>query len=1324
MCLRNMFGFVLIIVMMTSSLAIVEMGMGLANDADGHSSSSLSRNKVPSVRLDPNVPIRSSVKIPRIPHGVVPSEMDEIGMDKDALETQLALNVRKWKSGFLQDMNVLQKEIRSYALNLPPAGGFIIDGDKDLINKSATYGWAGDGSASNPFIISGYRFSSTSGDPCNFSKIDIFNTTLHLKIIKNNFEGISCPNTPGKDWDGGFAIRLKAARNVAIENNSFIDIRNDAVLMQNTSFVTIKNNAFTNVTRGAIYAGDIGFPLLSLELVNISIVKNSFNQTGIYHPNPDEIFGNIRIDTGTARAYSITVRGNSFLDGRGDYGVFLSSIFEGWVTDNFFYNLSTSNAGSASGASNIYAWGDDSIVISNNIIRRSVNMSGVVVYGGNVTVEANEISFNSGVPNRLTGIFNALDVGIDAVAFEILLVRNNTVISNTYLAALYMYAAFDLNFDAADGNWTITNNTFSYNDATGIWVEGNPHFDEYPTIYILDNAINTNKRHGLLLGSIDDVSVQSNSLSYNRMNGILLYSVNNSYFGYNDIYGNDLSGINSTFLQYNFAHPYAYFMDDNPSSNNWFEWNDVLENRKDGFSIGQGWSFVIRNTNLIDNRRYGIYAISGANSTLQFSTVRNNTLDGLYISTNKWNVSDNLISENGKAGISLSFSATNTTIVNNIISNQSGNGIEIQFNPNNTRIEMNRIEGNELDGINSSSSNMTISRNFIRFNGGDGIDAIGNRQTIKNNTVTDNGQNGLLLSRALNGTVVVDNIIERNIRGIHIVQAVFDAMEIQNNRIWDNSIGINATDIQYLDIPVAKLSILNNDIAMNYEGIFVSDINGDLEVIANQLDLELASGDRGGPAITILNEFQSVNISQNEIKDALHAAISIKSNSTYGKIDLLTNVIEKIFGEGILIETQISSGLLTIEKNQITRAKDGIFINGFYGTGEIADNTIKDGRGTGVFLDNVNNTMVRYNGVYNNRKYALLLGSNSTNSVVSINDFSFNLRSRSIPPHTSQAIDNGTNNNFTANFWNDWTSPDQNGDGYVDFPYSINGTALNQDPLPRALRPTPISHLLLKPFISFPNGGETVSGSVNVSWLPAIDTASHQITYDLYYSSDGGTTWLLIAGSLIHEFFVWDTTQLPDGPNYLIKVIAKDGSGLETDDESDSPFAISNGGGVIHELSLVTLLFPNGGEVLNGTITISWTAVNDSFGHPINYTLFYTRDGGLTWMLLATNLTGTSYLWDTSTIPDGSYLLKVQASDGFGLVVEDISDSTFSVLNTVLSSSPVSSTTTSSTVSSPISSFESSVAGGGFIPSLTIELTVISLCTLSFAFRRKRSPTR
>jgi len=94
----------------------------------------------------------------------------------------------------------------------------------------------------------------------------------------------------------------------------------------------------------------------------------------------------------------------------------------------------------------------------------------------------------------------------------------------------------------------------------------------------------------------------------------------------------------------------------------------------------------------------------------------------------------------------------------------------------------------------------------------------------------------------------------------------------------------------------------------------------------------------------------------------------------------------------------------------------------------------------------------------------------------------------------------------------------------------------------------------------------------------------------------------------------------------------------------------------------VQVLSPNGGETITGIWTVNWTA-DDYDGDPLTFTISYSGDGGSTWTTIATGITGTTYNWDTTLLPDGSlYLIRVTASDGT-TTAHDESDDVFTLFN-------------------------------------------------------------
>jgi hypothetical protein len=63
-----------------------------------------------------------------------------------------------------------------------------------------------------------------------------------------------------------------------------------------------------------------------------------------------------------------------------------------------------------------------------------------------------------------------------------------------------------------------------------------------------------------------------------------------------------------------------------------------------------------------------------------------------------------------------------------------------------------------------------------------------------------------------------------------------------------------------------------------------------------------------------------------------------------------------------------------------------------------------------------------------------------------------------------------------------------------------------------------------------------------------------------------------------------------------------------------------------------------------GLQTFIWKA-DDENGDDLIYDVLYRREGETTWKTLATDLTDTIIVWDTSSAPNGAYVVKIVASD-------------------------------------------------------------------------------
>ena len=205
-------------------------------------------------------------------------------------------------------------------------------------------------------------------------------------------------------------------------------------------------------------------------------------------------------------------------------------------------------------------------------------------------------------------------------------------------------------------------------------------------------------------------------------------------------------------------------------------------------------------------------------------------------------------------------------------------------------------------------------------------------------------------------------------------------------------------------------------------------------------------------------------------------------------------------------------------------------------------------------------------------------------------------------------------------------------------------------------RLTKLAEMVPEVEIISPRSGEKCVGTQMVRWR-ASDPAGQSLRVDVEFSRDGGQNWMTLAEGIGNTgMYRWDTRDLANGI-YLLRLTADNGQARGS--EVSEPFVLDNPG---QNAPVVSLTCPKGGEVWSGTREITWRTL-DVDGGPVTTTLFYSLDMGNTWQTLAQGLSGKSYLWDTTTIPNCERVwLRVTASDG-RLWSADMCDGPFAVRN-------------------------------------------------------------
>ena len=182
-----------------------------------------------------------------------------------------------------------------------------------------------------------------------------------------------------------------------------------------------------------------------------------------------------------------------------------------------------------------------------------------------------------------------------------------------------------------------------------------------------------------------------------------------------------------------------------------------------------------------------------------------------------------------------------------------------------------------------------------------------------------------------------------------------------------------------------------------------------------------------------------------------------------GGSNLSGNLVTNNFGSGIIFGC---SGSCIVSSNNISDNKyTGIRILDSERS-SIFDNFVSNNSLNGISLGNASNMQIFNNSVVRNKWFGIRLYNSDSNTFMN-NTLSWNYRYGILFESTcidnkvvkndfignygedsSQAFDDGKNNEFTRNYWDEWTDPDINADGVVDFSYMIDGNAGNQDPKP------------------------------------------------------------------------------------------------------------------------------------------------------------------------------------------------------------------------------------------------------------------------------------
>jgi hypothetical protein len=186
-------------------------------------------------------------------------------------------------------------------------------------------------------------------------------------------------------------------------------------------------------------------------------------------------------------------------------------------------------------------------------------------------------------------------------------------------------------------------------------------------------------------------------------------------------------------------------------------------------------------------------------------------------------------------------------------------------------------------------------------------------------------------------------------------------------------------------------------------------------------------------------------------------------------------------------------------------------------------------------------------------------------------------------------------------------------------------------------------HLPKPPTVTLlsPAADEICTGMYEICWQSSAPDG-YTTTVSIYYSADAGAQWhTIVTGYPDVGCYLWNTSRIPDGTDYLLKLYVWNNYDMMSMAISESTFTVYN-----PDTPRVTLLYPVGKVVCWELLTIEWNATDPDRNEYLELDIYYSADNGVSWHTIARGVANIGYyVWDTRAVPDGSYMLKLVAID-------------------------------------------------------------------------------
>lgn len=937
------------------------------------------------------------------------------------------------------------------------------------------YNFPGSGTITQPYLIENLHISEEYGD-----QIYIANTTAYFNIS-------SCLLEDSSDGDG---ILLDNVINGYIYNNTLTNNTDGIKLYASPQNIVIDNKIYNNTYGGirVFWSNDVVLEhnevyrhnnsgILTYECYNISMIDNICFLNGYSaYLNPDVEAAHI-----TTILTNATITDNFLYDSK-SYGLMVINSGNTTISGNeiedcgldsgsgifVFESVDIDIDDNTVGGCNDYIVRVESssqCMISNNVIDDSL-IDGIFINDSyEITVLDNDISYTSYSKTSYPDLTFASIYALDSDSLDI----QFNDLTNNYDAGVYLERVTDSRIYYND---ILSNEGHGLicNDSSGTTILGNllsANDNGIVNTYssgseIVSNDIEFNRRHGIRIYESEDTNTANNEIYNNSLNGIDLTDSWDNNIQNNMIFWNNKSGV--VLRGFDFPNPLTV--------QNEITENTIYENsHAQGIILAQTRNTLIGGNEVFGHDGSGIYCWKSAYLTVDDNTAYRNGIltvgDPDTISAGltfddcneQIYVNYNNLSDSDDQGLII-YNSSDVEIYSNEISSNFNAGI-YGFESTNCRITSNEITGNWHGLLLTNSTDCYIANNEFLENIKKGIFLNYSHSNDIISNQMDNNSHGVLLVLSDNNYLFSNDIHDSNGSGIFILNS-YD-FTIEENSIWNNGKAAmldDEIDAAGITVLTGVGNIINNEIIENYDnGILFFDTL-DSEIIDNVIDSNFGRG-------IVLELSDMNNIEYNLIHNNSQGIWMNGSSSNV--ID--GNTIYNTQGSGVVLVEESNFNLITQNEIYYTGLNDGwsgcLLIVDSIET-EIIENLLRDSNEEGIILWHTNYTYIAnnimqdngWNGIWAYQAFYSDITNNSFVSnggyAIALNDTCYgneiteNVVTGNALGMDSQAQDNGSDNIFNYNYWDDWVSPDSDRDGYVDTPYNIDGTASNADPHPIA----------------------------------------------------------------------------------------------------------------------------------------------------------------------------------------------------------------------------------------------------------------------------------